>query len=173
MPSSSSTATGSITSAPRLRSSPSAPRNTVGDAGIERRRVVGLMQNAEARALQAVATQRRRVVRDRRDRGSRRSPDRSDPRPRSPAGPPRCLRPCASRRRRCRRRDAERHDTGAADEAHRGSQSDQRLVRGWTADRIAGVAGERDRAEVRAAAAAADPPLEPAVTRRVSHGLRV
>ena len=53
--SSPATATGSITSAPRLRSSPSAPLEHRVDLRVERRRVVGLMQHAEARAFEAVA----------------------------------------------------------------------------------------------------------------------
>ena len=74
------------------------------DVAIERRRVVGLMQHADARALQAVGAQRRGVVRRRRGRGRPRSPDRPDPGRRSPAARRRCRRPCASPRRRCRRR---------------------------------------------------------------------
>ena len=61
----------------------------------------------------------------------------------------------------------------AAHQAHRRSQADQRLVRGRTANRVAGVARERRSRAKFAAAPAAEPPLDPAVTRLVSYGLRV
>jgi hypothetical protein len=68
--------------------------------------------------------------------------------------------------------EVQRHDARSAHQPHRRAQADERLVRGRSADRIAGVAGERDGAEI-GGAPAADPPLEPAVTRLVSYGLRV
>ena len=118
------------------------------DVAIERRRVVGLMQHAEPRALQTVAAQRRRVVRvylAARRRGRRIvrifAGDHLQHRRGVGDGPRHGAGDVGA--------EVQRHDAGAADEAHRRSEADQRLVRRRPADRVAGIARERDRAEVR------------------------
>ena len=118
------------------------------DLSIERRRVVRLMQHAEARASETVGAQRGRVVRV--DMAAARRGDR-------------IVWIVAGNHLQHRRRighgarhrtgdgggEIERHDAGPADQAHRRSQADEGLMSGRPADRVAGVARQPDRGEVR------------------------
>ena len=123
------------------------PAKDAVDFGVERGRVIRLMQDTDPRALQAVGTQRGRVVRidvsaapgrdgivriftsnhlQHRSRISDRAGDSAG----DISG------------------EAEGHHTGAAYQAHRRTQSHERLVRGRTADRIAGIAREAHGGEI-------------------------
>ena len=106
------------------------------------------MQHAEARASETVSAQRGRVVRV--DMAAARRGDRIV---RIVAGNDLQHRCRIGHGARDRTGDVggqiERHDAGPAHQAHRRSQADERLMSGRPADRIAGVARERDRGEVR------------------------
>ena len=145
-----STTPGSMIVAPASFRSSTARMNTCTISGSVRVALVGEAQHADARALQAVADEGRRVVlRQMCGRGCARRPDRRD----------RCRRRPGRRRRRRSTRarhrpgdvgeQVERHHARPARQSHRRSNADERLMRGRPADRVAGVAAEADGAEAR------------------------
>ena len=118
------------------------------DFTVERRRVVRLVQDAEAGPLQAVLPQRRGVVGThmpaaRRSDGIVRIVARNRLQHARRVGnrPRHCARDV--------RGEIERHDAGAAHQAHRRPEPDERLMSSRPANGVAGIARERDGAEVR------------------------